>query len=84
MVSESMSAFFSVMWNWLDLLGSFGLLIHCIGFILRDTEDDESLSKFYAVYDVFTLIASLCLLLRGVSRISPFSTQIRLLLGIFI
>ena len=70
------------MWNWLDLFGSLSLMIHCFGFLQLDF--GQNIEIFYQQYEHATIIAALFLLLRGVSRLSPFSTQIRLLLGVFI
>ena len=77
-VSESYYQFFSELWNWLDLFGCISLLIHCIASLF-----DEGLT-LYVYYSWSVLVAAFCFLLRGVSRISPFSTDIRLLLGVFI
>lgn len=75
-------SYFSTLWNKLDFAGSITLLIHCVGFLLS-VDDVSGIEKFYEVYAWFTLVAAFCLLLRGVTRISPFFTNFRLLIGVF-
>lgn len=77
-VSDSIGRYLEVLWNWLDLFGCLSLLLHCAGALF-----DEGM-VLYRYYADAVLISAFCMLLRGVSTISPFSTRIRLLLGVFI
>lgn len=77
-VSDSIGRYLEILWNWLDLFGCLSLLLHCAGALF-----DEGM-VLYRYYADAVLVSAFCMLLRGVSTISPFSTRIRLLLGVFI
>lgn len=74
----SIKMHFESMWNCLDSVGAVCILAHCALFLCD--EDFEN----YRKYDFLLLTAAFCLLLRGVSRLSPFLTSVRLLLGVMI
>ena len=77
-VSDSIQSFVEIGWNQLDIVGVILLLVHCVCFI-----SDAGYKNYYK-YHFAVLFAAGCLLLRGVSRISPFSQRIRLLLGVIV